>query len=142
MQKSWIRALILFVAAAACWYGEIVINPSNFEVILGFATMVTSILCICFLAIAIIKSINSNASGYKIFAWTDSLIGIGVLAYAIYDIVTATGWFAGLVGMLLIIFVIPVILVLLIIDYVLYRINKISNRRKYLSKDESLCNGK
>lgn len=109
-----------------CWYIGIVISPLNLELILCFVAMVSSILCICFTIIAIMKQIKPNVSGYKIFAWIDSIIGVGVGIYAVYDILTDKGWFAGLLGWLLVIFVIPVIVALLIIDFILY---KIQNRK-------------
>lgn len=124
MSKLWIRAIVSLVITLFCWFMEIIINPYGLEGVWGIGAVVTSILCVCFFAIAIIKHIKSDVSAYKIFAWTDGIIGVCVLAYAIYDILTDTGWFAGLLGLLLIIFVIPVILLLLIIDFVLYIINK------------------
>ena len=74
--------------------------------------------------IAIFTQIQPNVSVYKIFAVTDVIMGVGVTSYAIYDILTDTGWFAGLLGMLLLILVLPVILLLLIIDFIFYMINK------------------
>lgn len=124
MSKSWKTVIVFFVTAFVCWYAGIVINPSNFELILWIAAVIASILCVCFFIIAVIKQIKPNASPYKIFALTDFLIGIGVSAYAIYDILTDTGWFAGLFGAILLIYVIPIILLLLIIDFILYIINK------------------
>lgn len=114
----------MFAIALACWFVEIVIIPSNFEMLLVITAVVSSILCICFFAVAVIRQIKPHISGYKIFALADAIIGICVTAYAIYDILTDTGWFAGIVGVLLLIFVLPVILLLLIIDFVLYMRNK------------------
>ena len=108
MSKLWRRTIVLFVIAFACWYVGLVITPSDFEVIIVISAVTTSILCVCSFAIAIMKQIKPDASKYKIFAWTDGLIGIGVIAYAVYDIMTSTGWFAGLLGMLLLMFVIPI----------------------------------
>lgn len=75
----------------------------------------------CFFAIAIVKQIRPGVSVYRIFAWTDGLIGLGVTGYAVYDIMTDTGWFAGLVGTLLLTSVIPAVLLLLAADYLLYK---------------------
>lgn len=47
----------------------------------------------------------------------DTLPGISVAAYAVYDILTDTGWFAGLMGSVLLICVVPVIVLLLVIDF-------------------------
>lgn len=124
MSKTWIRVIALFVVTFICWYVELVINPSNFELILGIAAVITSILSVCFFAIAMIKQIKPNVSEYKIFAWTDGLLGVGVILYSIHDILTDTGWFAGLVGGVLLIFVLPMIVLLLIIDFILYKRNE------------------
>lgn len=120
MSQYWKRAIALFVVACICWYVDIVINPPNFEVILWITTVASSILCVCFVMIAIIRQIKPGVSSYMIFALTDGLLGAGVTAYAIYDLLTDTGWFAGLLGMMLLIFVVPVIILLLIIDFILY----------------------
>ena len=132
MSKLWRRTIVLFVIAFACWYVGLVITPSDFEVIIVISAVTTSILCVCSFASAIMKRIKPDASKYKIFAWTDGLIGIGVIAYAVYDIMTSTGWFAGLLGMLLLIFVIPVVVLLLIIDFILYIRNKKGKMKKNL----------
>lgn len=123
MSKFWKRAIVSFFMAFACWYLAIVIIP-DFEVLLIIAAVAASILCVCFFVTAIIKQTKPNVSNYKIFAWTDGLIGIGVAIYAIHDILTDTGWFAGLFGTLLLIFVVPVAVLLLIIDFILYRRSK------------------
>lgn len=47
----------------------------------------------------------------------DTLPEISVAAYAVYDILTDTGWFAGLMGSVLLIYVVPVIVLLLVIDF-------------------------
>ena len=124
MSKSWKRAIVLLAIALCCWYVEIVVNPSNYEMLLGLTAVVFTVLCVCFLVIALIKQIKPDASSYKIFAWIDGILGIGATIYAIYDILTATGWFAGILGMLLLILVLPVIILLLIIDFVLYKRSK------------------
>ena len=124
MSKSWKRAIALFLAAFVCWFVEIVINPPGFEMIMFFLAVISTVLCVCFLVIAIFTQIQPTVSVYKIFAVTDVIMGVGVTAYAIYDILTDTGWFAGFLGMLLLILVLPVILLLLIIDFIFYMINK------------------
>ena len=101
MWKSWGRAIALFAVAFVCWYVEM-----------------------CFLVIAVIRQFKPEISGYQIFAWTDALLGISVAAYAVYDILTDTGWFAGILGYVLLIFVVPVIVLLLVIDFVLYKRRK------------------
>lgn len=128
--KAWIRAIVLTITAILFWFIEIVINPSDFELILALAATVCSILSICFIVIAVAKQIKSKVSGYVIFAWTDGIISIAVTIYAIYDMLTDTGWFAGIVGMLLLIFAVPAAVLLLAADLILYRINKNKSKNK------------
>ena len=59
-----------------------------------------SILTICFLIVSISKKLIPKASPYKIFAISVSIIGVLTFLYAIYDIKTSTGLFAGLFGTL------------------------------------------
>lgn len=135
MSSSWKRVIISFVVAVFCWY--VVLIPENFGVVMEleelapvilYTAVVATILSICFLVTAIVRQIRPDVSGYKIFAWADGLIGAGVTIYAIYDIQTDTGWFAGLFGMLLLFLVVPVTVLLLIIDIVLYK--RAKNRNK------------
>lgn len=125
MWKSWGRAIALFAVAFVCWYVEIVfVPPGIWASFLWLAAVTASILCLCFLVIAVIRQFKPEISGYQIFAWTDALLGISVAAYAVYDILTDTGWFAGILGYVLLIFVVPVIVLLLVIDFVLYKRRK------------------
>lgn len=125
MWKSWGRAIALFAVAFVCWYVEIVfVPPGIWASFLWLAAVTASILCLCFLVIAVIRQFRPEISGYQIFAWTDALLGISVAAYAVYDIMTDTGWFAGILGYVLLIFVVPVIALLLVIDFVLYKRRK------------------
>lgn len=135
MSSSWKRVIISFVVAVFCWY--VVLIPENFGVVMEleelvpvilYAAVAATILCICFFVTVIVSQIRPGSSGYKIFAWTDGLIGVCVTIYAIYDIQTDTGWFAGLFGMLLLIVVVPTAVVLIIIDAVLYTRAKNQNK--------------
>ena len=116
--------LALCASAAFCWFVLIVLNPSNLELILAFAAVALTIAAVCFLAASIGGKPGKSASPYLIFAVTDILIGICVAAYAIYDIQTSTGWFAGLLGTLLLIFVLPIVLVLLLADVLVWKLKK------------------
>lgn len=110
------------------------INISDFEIFFAFTVAVSTILCICFAVIGLIKQIRPDASEYKIFALVDGLIGIVVAVFAICDIMNDNGFFAGLLGMLLLIFIIPIIILLLIIDFVLYKRNKKKSENDCIKK--------
>lgn len=113
-----------FVFAVICWILSIAVNPSGFELILPFSAIVFSLIFICFTAISIVQKLKKDISPFRIFALADGFVGLCVLAYAIYDIQTSTGWFAGLVGMLLLIFVIPIIIALLVADFLVWLFKK------------------
>ena len=83
-----------------------------------------SILTICFLIVSISKKLIPKASPYKIFAISVSIIGVLTFLYAIYDIKTSTGLFAGLFGTVLLITVVPITLALLLIEFLIWIYNK------------------
>ena len=83
MSKYMKIALVALILAAGCWFTEIVISPSGFELILGVAAIVSSLICICFFAICIARKLRRRISPYRIFAITDGCIGLCVLAYAV-----------------------------------------------------------
>ena len=88
------------------------------------ASILFSILAICFLTISIFKKTITKASPYKIFAISDSIIGVLTFLYAIYDIKTSTGLFAGLCGIILLVTVVPVTIALLLIELLVWVYNK------------------
>jgi len=116
--KSWIKSMIVLLLACVCGFIAIVINPSGYEMILMVCAVDFLVLGLCLLSSVLVKQIKSNVSEFRVFAWTDIVIGLGVIAYAVYDIMTDTGWFAGLVGVLLLTYVLPAILLFLLIAYI------------------------
>ena len=122
--KAWIKPMTVLLIAFLCGFIAIVINPSGYEMILMISAIDFLVLGLCLLISVLVKQIKSNVSEYRVFAWTDIVIGLGVITYAVYDIKTATGWFAGLVGGLLLAYVLPAILVFLIVDIIVSRRKK------------------
>jgi type III secretory pathway component EscT len=49
------------------------------------------------------------------------------VGYAVYDIKTSTGWFAGIIGALILMLVVPVLVVLLLGDFVVWFIRRKNN---------------
>lgn len=90
------------------------------EIVLSLAVVSAVITSICFISVAIVRKFNSRLSPYRIFAITDVFVGICVAGYAVYDILNSVGWFAGLLGVLLLIFVIPIVAVLLLADFLIW----------------------
>lgn len=122
--------LVSFILSAICWFSEIVINPSGFEIALGVVAIILSLIFVCFLVISIAEKFCKKFSPYRIFAIVDSCIGVCVAAYAIYGIETDTGWFAGLVGFLLLVIVMPIIAVLLLADFIVWILKKRKNSHR------------
>ncbi len=125
MLKSWGGVLALFVIAFVCWYVGVLVAPSFFFVIFEIAAVIASVLCLCFFVIAVVRQFRPDASSYRIFAWTDGLLGITVTAYAVFGIMIDTGGLlSGFLGLILLIYVVPMIILLLAADFILYKRNK------------------
>lgn len=125
MNDKYIKTTILTLAlAAVCWTAAIAAEPGRLQLLFAAAAAIFSIVFICFLAISIARRVNQQLSPYLVFAIADGFLGLCVSAYAVYDLITDTGWFAGIVGTLLLIFVMPIILILLLADFLLYRQHK------------------
>lgn len=107
------RVWITFALAALCWVVEIFINPSNWELPFLIAATLFTLLFLSFAAISIVRKLRGRCSPYRIFALINTLVGLAITAYTVYDIRTDTGWFAGLFGVILLIFIDPVIVLLL-----------------------------
>lgn len=122
--SNYIKATGLsFFLAALCWVLAIVIiTPATAKVWLGIFAIAFSIVFLCLLVVSIGKKIKPTVSPYRMFALADGILGVCVSAYALYDFATDTGWFAGLTGMLLLMFVLPINIVLLIADFLVWKV--------------------
>lgn len=116
------------VLAAIVWFVGLVFNPPGLEMVLAIAAIVFSIISICLVVCCIAEKINSQVSLYKVFAIADIVLGVLAGGYAVYDIRTDTGWFAGLLGVLIMFMGIPVFVVLLLGDWVVWLVNRKRNR--------------
>ena len=116
------------VLAAIVWFVGLVFNPPGLEVVLAIAALVLSIISICLVVCCIARKINSQISLYKVFAIADIVLAVLAGGYAVYDIRTDTGWFAGLLGALIMFMGIPVFVVLLLGDWVVWLVNRNRNR--------------
>ncbi len=116
------------VLAAIVWFVGLVFNPPGLEMVLAIAAIVFSIISICLVVCCIAEKINSQVSLYKVFAIADIVLGVLAGGYAVYDIRTDTGWFAGLLGALIMFMGIPVFVVLLLGDWVVWLVNRKRNR--------------
>ena len=120
--------LVLLLLAAVCWFTELVFNPAGFELILFVAAGLFTMLFVSFGVLTLARKLWKTVSPYRVFALVNGCIGLAVLIYAIYDIKTDTGWFAGLFGVMLLVFVLPFPAVLLVIDFAVWLFHKIQKR--------------
>ena len=128
-------ALISFAVAVRMWFTYF-IYPARLEFVCGVAAVLSTLIAVNFLAISIGQRRGWRWSPYRIFAIVNAALALGVAAYAIYDLQTATGWFAGLVGALLLIVVLPIIAALLLADLSLWLCKRRREKREQLSLPE------
>ena len=94
------------------------------QLYLLFAAAAAGIFRVCMGAVTVAGLFLKNRTGYAVFAVTDIILAMMTAAYAVYDIKTSTGWFAGLLGMLLLVFVLPVNGVYLLVDLIAWHVRK------------------
>ena len=123
--------IVFIILSAVLWFTEIFINPSNSEFILAAAAVPCSFTTICLISCCAAKAINKRVSLYRIFAITDIVMGVAAAVYAVYDMNTATGWFAGLWGLLILMAVIPIAVLLLITDFIVWVLKRKTDRTEY-----------
>lgn len=128
MSKYTKTTLILFILAALFWMMCIIAEPANLELIFALVAVFCSIGFLCLMAVSISQRMNKNLSPYRVFALVDALIGLGVVLYAVYDILTDTGFWAGITGIVLLVTVLPMTLLLLLADFLAFHISQ--NRKK------------
>lgn len=114
--------LISLVCALAC-VGGYIFDISTNLIIPAAAAVFFSIVFLCFLAVTISRKISADISPYRVFAIADGLISLCVIGYAVYDIVTDTAFFAGIVGVMLLVIIVPTTVFLLLADFLVWKRN-------------------
>lgn len=98
------------------------------------ATMAASLLAPCFITVFIVLLLagrkGKTVSKALIFGIADLTFGLATLIFALWDIATDTGWFAGLLGTLLLITAVPLAGLFLLIDILCYVIHRNKNKGK------------
>lgn len=117
-------ALVLIAVGAAAVAIEYFFQPDDYLLFFYLTPVYCGILAAGLLLIAFCRKWNRSISPYLVFGLADGVIGLAVTAYAVYDIMTDTGWFAGLLGTLLLLLVVPATVVFLIVDVFLWWRNK------------------
>ncbi|MBP3460374.1 MAG: hypothetical protein J6K58_14285 [Lachnospiraceae bacterium] len=123
-----------FIAALCCTitaflsFGLFILVEEAFalaflDLIVGFIWIISTAMAICLWFVVIVNKIRSvigkeRFSAFRCFAIADGILMAGTIAYAVYDIMTDTGFLAGIVGFFLLIIVVPILLLLLIGDIV------------------------
>ena len=125
MKRSTKYTIIVCIMTLVSLYIAIGINPTNYEMIIGATAMILTAVAIAMLLVQlglwIGSKINKSVSPYRLFAVVNSIIGIGCVLFAIYDIRTDDGFMAGLLGYMILMLVVPFILLMLLIDYLLWK---------------------
>lgn len=93
------------------------------------AAIVLSIISVCMGGVCLAKRFMKHASPYKVFGIVDMTLEVLIVGYGIYDLMTDTGMFAGIFGILLLCYVAPIPVILLIVDVCLYFVKARKNRR-------------
>lgn len=125
--KLFIVTTVFLLLAVVTWLVEIVINPTDLELVLAIAAITFSAMTICLMVCCIAGKICHGISFYRVFAFTDIIMTAIAVGYAVYDIKTSTGWFAGIIGALILMLVVPVLVVLLLGDFVVWFIRRKNN---------------
>lgn len=120
--------LVSFILSMLLWFMAILINSTGF--LLYVIAVIFSLLFICFLIISITEKVCSKFTPYRVFAIVNGCVGVSAAAYAIYDIKIDTGWFSGLIGVLLLITGIPIVGAFLLADFIIWRIKKRKKPRR------------
>lgn len=121
--KGYTKWTLISLACVLACVGGCIFDISANLLIPAFAAVFFSIVFLCFLAVTISRKISAGISPYRIFAIADGLIGLCVIGYAVYDIVTDTAFFAGIVGVMLLVVIFPATVLLLLADFLVWKRN-------------------
>ena len=89
--------------------------------VIMLAVIMASIAIVTFSIVFIMKRAKPELSPYKVYAITDLVGGCLFAIYGIYDILTDTGFLAGILGMMILVYVVPCFAVSLVIEYIVYK---------------------
>ena len=117
-----LRGLISAALAGAGWLAAL--WGDSFLLFVGLALLIgCSVFSLFFFILSFLSRQREKKgapppSPFFVFGVVDGVLCVLVAAYAAYDIATDTGWFAGLLGTLLLIFVVPALAALLLADII------------------------
>ena len=94
-----------------------------------WAAIVVTVLSLGLFAVWLGERLRWRLSPYGIFALAVLVAEIGFAVYACYDIATATGFLAGIVGTLIFIAIIPSLAVLQLIDLIVWLVLRHKKRK-------------
>ena len=129
LEKITISIVLIAIVLWVTGIGVINTYLSDSIVVLE-AAIVLSIISVCMGGVCLAKRFIKHASPYKVFGIVDMALEVFIVGYAIYDLMTDTGMFAGIFGFLLLCYVAPVPVILLIVDVCLYFAKARKNRRQ------------
>ncbi|MBE6113878.1 MAG: hypothetical protein E7191_02250 [Erysipelotrichaceae bacterium] len=129
MRKHIKRTCMLFLLALFSWIFAITL-PSSAHAWFTLITVGLLMAGVSYTGVCLFYKFAPSMSPYKAFALVDGLIGLALALYAVYDILTDTGWFAGLLGAIILMFIVPINMGLLVVDLILWYIHKNNTRKR------------
>lgn len=130
-EKITITSVLITIVLWVTGIAVINIYLSNFIALALLETaIVLSIISVCMCGVCLAKRFMKHTSPYRVFGIIDMMLEVLIVGYAIYDLMTDTGMFAGILGFLLLCYVAPIPVILLIVDVCLYFAKARKNRRQ------------
>lgn len=134
-QKAVVQCLImalLFALFAGLGWLVVAVIP---EVVIAIVAVVCSGMAIGLLAVTLSMWLRERRgkkplSPYAVFAVTLGILCIASISWALYDIETDNGWFAGLGGMIMLLFVTTTLLGLIALDGVVVLVQWLKKRKR------------
>ena len=99
------------------------------EAVCFVLAVISAVTAVCMWGVLAVRSYcrkknKKQMSAFGLFAIIDAVLLVGTTIYAVYDMMTATGWFAGLFGLMILFFGSSVMAGLLILDFIVWMIYK------------------
>ncbi len=129
MKRTLMRAIIvtvmaiISVAALMPMFDSKAMSDSLIWVFGFYLSLITVPMMIVFWTVHIGESMNKRIiSPFVLFGVLEGLLAIAFAIWGIYDLMTDEGWFAGLVGLVVLIYVVPFLVIAVVIDILIARV--------------------
>ena len=127
MKKQLITAGISTLLAVVCFAYLVLSNDWDFylaALIVGLVSAITAVALFVTVLVKYLRAKNKGeekkTNGYLVFAIVNIAIILGLVVVSVIDLLTATGFMAGLFGTLGLVYGVPIFCIPLAIDILLY----------------------